>query len=133
MFPIGQAAERSGVAIETIRYYEREGIVPKPDRTASGRRTYSEGDIARLRFVKRCRDLGFPIPGAKSLLGLTDGSHKSCSTAQSIAAKHLTDVQDKMADLKRMERALIEMIRLCDGNDEQCPILDHLLSESGER
>jgi len=129
MFPIGQAAQRSGVTIETIRYYEREGIVPKPDRTASGRRAYSEGDIARLRFVKKCRNLGFPISGARSLLGLTDGSETSCATAQTIASKHLADVQHKMAELKRMEKALVEMIRLCDGNDGHCPILGHLLSE----
>ncbi|MDA4848897.1 MerR family transcriptional regulator [Hoeflea poritis] len=132
MISIGQAAERSGVTIETIRYYEREGIVPKPDRTASGRRTYSERGVARLRFVKRCRELGFPIPGAKSLLGLTDGSQKNCATAQTIASKHLKDVQDKMVDLKSMESALIEMIRLCDGNDDECPILNHLLSEREE-
>ena len=133
MFLIGQAAQRSGVTIETIRYYEREGIVPKPDRTSSGRRIYSEGDIARLRFVKRCRDLGFPISGAKSLLGLTDGSHSSCASAQTIASEHLTDVQGKMADLKRMESALIEMIELCGSGDEPCPILEHLLSEREEQ
>lgn len=129
MYPIGQAAERSGVTIETIRYYEREGIVPKPDRTASGRRTYTESDIARLRFVKRCRDLGFPVSSAKSLLGLTDGSQTSCTTAQSIATSHLVDVKGKMSDLKRMESALVEMIDLCGIGDEPCPILEHLLSD----
>ena len=62
MHPIGAASTMSGVNIETIRYYEREGIVPRTARTAAGHRVYGDADIARLRFVKRCRDLGFPIP-----------------------------------------------------------------------
>ncbi|MCP4998568.1 MAG: helix-turn-helix domain-containing protein [Hyphomicrobiales bacterium] len=129
MYPSGEAAVRSGVLIETIRYYEREGIVPKPDRTASGRRTYSDVDIARLRFVKRCRDLGFPTPDVRSLLGLTDGSQSTCSAAQQIAARHLSDVRNKIADLRGMESSLEKMMELCSQGDAVCPILDQLLSE----
>ena len=128
MYSIGVAAERSGVMIETIRYYEREGIVPRPDRSPAGRRVYTDDGIARLRFVKRCRDLDFPIPEARSLLGLTDGSQASCSSAHSIAKEHLQLVQGKIADLKRMETALEDLIELCSNDDGVCPILHELLS-----
>lgn len=128
MYSIGVAAQRSGVMIETIRYYEREGIVTKPDRTSAGRRVYSDDGIARLRFVKRCRDLGFPMSEAKSLLSLTDGSQASCSSACAIADDHLRLVRDKIADLKRMEAALGELIEQCSDADGACPILEELLS-----
>ncbi|MGB7242767.1 MAG: MerR family transcriptional regulator, partial [Sulfitobacter sp.] len=72
MFTIGKASEQSGVNVETIRYYEREGIVPKPGRSAGGRRLYSNDEIAKLRFVRRCRDLGFPIAIIQTFLSLTD-------------------------------------------------------------
>lgn len=71
MHTIGIAAKLSGVNIETIRYYKRGGVVPNPERTASGRRVYDKESVSRLRFVKRCRELGFPIPEIKSLLALT--------------------------------------------------------------
>ena len=126
---IGHAASKSGVNIETIRYYEREGIVPKPDRTSAGRRSYSDEDIARLRFIRRCRDLGFPIPDAKSLLGLTDGSQSNCATAGSIAENHLKEVKLKIEALRRMEAALTDMTKKCGANNQKCPVLDELLSD----
>lgn len=129
MYPISIAAEQSGVKIETIRYYEREGIVAKPSRSASGRRTYTKDEISRLRFVKRCRDLGFPIPEAKSLLGLTDGSQESCTSARQIAKEHLHLVRDKIDNLMRMQTSLEELITLCADDDSPCPIVDELLSE----
>ncbi|MEP3274785.1 MAG: helix-turn-helix domain-containing protein [Stappiaceae bacterium] len=128
MFSIGIAAERSGVMIETIRYYEREGIVPKPGRSTSGRRIYTDDEIARLRFVKRCRDLGFAIPDAKSLLGLTDGSQDRCSSARTIAEKHLQSVQKKIRDLMQMEQSLADLVTRCSDDDEDCPIISELLS-----
>lgn len=129
MYPISIAAEQSGVKIETIRYYERAGIVAKPSRSSSGRRSYTSNEISRLRFVKRCRDLGFPIPEAKSLLGLTDGSQESCSSARSIAQEHLHLVQNKIDDLIKMQAALEGLITLCSDNEGACPILGELLSE----
>lgn len=129
MFGIGEAAVQSGVMIETIRYYERQSIVTKPGRTAAGRRVYTKDDIARLRFVKRCRDLGFPIPEIKSLLGLTDGSQANCSSARIIAHQHLQLMQTKISDLKRMQTALEGLVKLCVNEDDTCPILTELLSE----
>lgn len=129
MYPISVAAEQSGVMIETIRYYEREGIVPKPDRTGSGRRVYSNDDISRLRFVKRCRDLGFAIPDAKSLLELAVGSQNSCAVAGAIAQDHLNDVKAKIEALRSMEEALIEMTEQCSVGSRKCTVLDRLLSD----
>ena len=126
---IGHAARKSGVGIETIRYYEREGIVPKPDRTSAGRRSYRDEDIARLRFIRRCRDLGFTIPNAKSLLGLTDGSQSNCTTAGSIAENHLKEVKLKIEVLRRMEGALTDMTKKCSAKNQKCPVLDELLSD----
>jgi len=128
MYPIGRASELSGVLIETIRYYEREGVVPKPDRTASGRRVYSDSDIGRLRFIKRCRDLGFSMVEARSLLGLTGESHLNCTNARDIAARHLAGIRTKIAELNRMDLALNQLIERCDQNDRRCPLLDELLS-----
>ena len=79
MFTIGKASEQSGVNIETIRYYEREGIVPKPGRSAGGRRLYSSDEIAKLRFVRRCRDLGFPISNIQTFLSLTPQDFRPAS------------------------------------------------------
>ena len=129
MLAIGEASKRSGVGIETIRYYEREGVIPRPQRTNSGRRTYADRDIAQLRFVKRCRDLGFPIRDSKSLLALTDGSQSNCSLAGSIAQNHLDDVKAKIKDLRRMEAALVQMTKQCSFENEKCPVLDQLLAD----
>ena len=129
MYPISIASERSGVSIETIRYYEREGIVSKPDRTTSGRRSYSDDDIAQLRFIRRCRDLGFQIADAKSLLGLADGSQSNCTVAGAIAANHLKEVKQKIVALRKMEAALADMTNQCSADNNHCPVLDELLSD----
>ena len=129
MHTIGTAAKLSGVNIETIRYYERVGVVPPPGRTASGRRVYDTESVSRLRFVKRCRELGFPIPEIKSLLGLTYGSPTSCAQAREIGDAHLAAVHEKIRDLKRMERALSDLIELCGNGERECPMLKQLFAE----
>ncbi|WP_075996035.1 MerR family transcriptional regulator [Salaquimonas pukyongi] len=129
MLAIGKAAELSGVNIETIRYYEREGVVPKPERTVSGRRIYSKADIDRLRFIKRCRELGLPICEAKSLLGLAGKKKLNCASARSIATDHLSVVRRKIVELGRMETALQNLIVQCEENDRNCPIIDELLAD----
>ena len=96
MFAIGDASEQSGVNVETIRYYEREGIVPKPERTAAGRRSYTRDDIAKLRFVKRCRDLGFPIAIIQTFLSLSAEQGRSCGEVKSLAEDHLTEIDAKI-------------------------------------
>lgn len=129
MHTIGMAAELSGVNIETIRYYEREGVVPHPERTASGRRIYDDESISRLRFVKRCRELGFPIPEIKSLLGLKYGSPTSCVQAHEIGGAYLAAVHEKIRDLKRMERAFSDLVEPCGNGNRECPMLKQLFAE----
>ena len=129
MHTIGAAAKLSGVNIETIRYYEREGVVPKAERTASGRRVYDDDQVSRLRFVKRCRELGFPIPEVKSLLALTRGAPSSCSEAREIGETHLLSVRERIADLQRMERALADLVQLCGTGKRECPMLRRLFAD----
>jgi MerR family mercuric resistance operon transcriptional regulator len=129
MYAIGEAARQSGVTIETIRYYEREGIVPPPDRSASGRRLYDTAGIARLRFVKRCRDLGFPIAEIRTLLVLSNADGNACSDVRGISERHLSDVRAKIADLTRLESALESLIEQCNRGERQCPALRRLFTD----
>lgn len=96
MVAIGEASRLSGVSIETIRYYEREGIISKAGRTQSGRRAYSDAEISELRFIKRCRDLGFSIHDAVALRNLADAPSDACETVEQLGRKHLSDVRAKL-------------------------------------
>ena len=130
MRSIGAASTMSGVNIETIRYYEREGIVPRADRTPSGRRLYGDADIARLRFVKRCRDLGFPIPDIRTLLDLSAGNGAPCANVKVLGERHLRGVRRKLDELGKLEHALAELVRRCDAGRTDCPMLERLLADS---
>ena len=123
---IGQLAQRSGVSIETIRYYERIGLLPVAVR--QGRyRSYDGTDVARLSFIRRSRELGFSIKEVRALLDLAAGGHKSCTEARNLAAVHLRDVRSRVADLRRMERTLAATVRACDlGDDAGCPLIETL-------
>jgi len=124
--PIGELSRRTGCNIETIRYYERIGLLPSPARR--GRyRSYEPGDVARLGFVRRSRELGFTIEEIRALLGLAAGGHASCAEARHLAAAHLGDVRSRIADLRRMERVLAAAVRACDAGDSAgCPLIDTL-------
>lgn len=123
MIAIGEASRQSGVGIETIRYYEREGIVPKPARAANNRRLYSSGDVGRLRFLKNCRDLGFTLADAKVLLELSEHQHTDCRSAKEIAELHMFNVQKKVDELRRLEAALDELTSNCSNGNVDCPML----------
>jgi len=129
MFTIGKASEQSGVNIETIRYYEREGIVPKPGRSAGGRRLYSSEEIAKLRFVRRCRDLGFPISIIQTFLSLTMQSDRSCGEVKAIAENHLSEITAKIENLMRLREALLSLSKNCDDGTAACPMLDALMKD----
>ncbi len=128
MVAIGEAARRSGVGIETIRYYEREGIVPSPPRASNGRRDYPDALIANLRFIKRCRDLGFPLREAKGLLALSQGDQVNCQDVQNIGHAQLGEVRTKIGELKLLEAALVELTSNCENGSTSCPMLDRLRS-----
>jgi MerR family mercuric resistance operon transcriptional regulator len=125
-FSIGELARRTGCNIETIRYYERIGLIPEPPRR--GRyRSYASNDAGQLGFVRRSRELGFAIAEVRALLTLAAGGHASCAQARDLAASHLRDVQSRIADLRRMERVLSDTVRACDaGDDTGCPLIDAL-------
>ncbi len=129
MFTIGKASEQSGVNIETIRYYEREGIVPKPGRSAGGRRLYSSAEIAKLRFVRRCRDLGFPISIIQTFLSLTAQKGRSWGEAKTMAEDHLGEINAKIENLTRLREALLSLSKNCDDGTAACPMLDALMKD----
>jgi MerR family mercuric resistance operon transcriptional regulator len=123
---IGELSRRTGCNIETIRYYERIGLMPAPPRR--GRyRSYSGDDVGRLGFVRRARELGFTLDEVGALLALAAGGQASCPEVRDLAASHLQDVRARIADLKRMERVLAGSVRACDaGQDPGCPLIHAL-------
>lgn len=129
MFAIGQASQQSGVNIETIRYYEREGVVPKPGRSAAGRRLYSADEIAKLRFVKRCRDLGFPIPIIQTFLSFSEREDRACGEVKTLAEDHLAEIDAKIENLRRLREALLSLSKNCDDGTAACPMLDTLMKD----
>src|SRR5215472_14872802 len=128
---IGELSRRTGCNIETIRYYERIGLIPPPPRR--GRyRSYGAGDVGRLGFVRRARELGFTLDEVRALLGLAAGGGGACAEVQSLAASHLREVRRRIADLRRMERALAAAVRDCDaGEDPECPLIEALYASGG--
>jgi len=124
---IGELSTRTGVNIETIRYYERIGLTPAPPRKNGRRRIYDESHVRRLRFVRRSRGLGFALDDIRTLLVLADRGEQACSETKEMTLRHLADVRGKIASLRKLERALREMTDACrPGRQSSCPILDAL-------
>lgn len=128
-FSIGRLSERTGVNIETIRYYEKIGLLPPPPRTEGGHRLYPERHLRRLVFIRRSRELGFTLDEIRNLLGLVEGGH-ACGDVKNAALAHLRNIREKIADLRRMERTLADTAALCEGGSApDCPIVDVLSGE----
>lgn len=124
-----ELARRAGCNLETIRYYEKIGMMPDPPRSASGYRIYDEGHASRLRFILRARELGFALDEIRGLLALVDGGTQTCAVVKERTELHLADVRNKIADLKRIEHALATTAAQCTGNEvPDCPILDALIA-----
>ena len=124
---IGAIATRTGVNIETVRYYERIGIVPKPSRTEGGRRIYTAAHEQRLTFIRRSRELGFSLDEVRALLALAEGGNQNCADVYGLSVRHLDEVQQKIADLRRMEHVLKLMVAACAlGTLPRCPIIESL-------
>lgn len=123
---IGALSEATGVHIETIRYYEKIGLAPKPPRSSGGRRVYDEEHRRRLVFIRRARELGFGLDDIRSLLGLADET-PSCADVYALTERHLDGVRAKIADLKRLEQTLSRMAKDCDqSKTPDCPIIEAL-------
>lgn len=126
MVEIGEASRQSGVGIETIRFWEREGIIPRPNRQANNRRQYSAADIGRLRFVRTCRDLGFPPTEARALLDLSMRRDGDCAAVKAMAERQIASIRDRIVALTALEAALVEMSGNCDRGQITCPMLMQL-------
>jgi MerR family mercuric resistance operon transcriptional regulator len=125
--PIGELARKSEVNIETIRFYEKQGILPDPARTESGRRIYDQDDVKRLSFIHRCRGLGFSLKEIESLLSLVDDGDYTCKEVREITASHAQDVKQKISALRKMESVLDAMVERCGKGDvPECPIIEEL-------
>lgn len=128
-YAIGEISRETGVNIETIRYYERIGIMPKPDRTRGGNRQFNHDQLKRLSFIKRCRELGFSIEEIRTLLQMVDRADFTCGEVHTMTIDHLNTVKKKVSDLRRLEKALRSMADECSKGDvPDCPIIDTLFS-----
>ena len=126
-FTRGDLARATGCNIETIRYYEKTGLLPDPPRTAVGYRIYSAAHATRLRFILRARELGFSMEDIRGLLGLGDGTAPTCAEVKERTERHLADVRAKIADLRRIEKVLSVTAARCSGEDvPDCPVLETL-------
>ena len=126
-FPIGALASESGVNIETIRYYEKAGVMPKPGRSTGGYRLYTAEHLKRLTFIRRGRELGFTLDDLRGLLRLVDGHNYTCSEVRALTLDHVAGIRRKIADLKRLERVMTDISSRCSGKGiPDCPIIDAL-------
>ena len=126
-FTIGVVSKRSGVKVETIRYYEQEGLLPEPPRSEGGHRQYDERHLRRLTFVRRSRELGFSVAQIRGLLALVDQKTYTCAQVKGLTLEHLVDVRKKISDLRSMEGVLDAMASHCEGGlVPDCPIIDSL-------
>lgn len=125
-FTIGELARLTGASIETIRYYERIGLLPRPPRTGGGRRAFGAESVTTLTFVRRCREFGFSLDDVRALLGQRK-AQPCCSNVKSIAERHLETVRAKLRDLTEMEAHLARLVGQCQGDGaSECAVLDAL-------
>ena len=130
---IGALSTRTGVNIETIRFYERIGILAKPPRSAAGHRIYRQEQLMRLGFVRRSRELGFSLDEVRRLLQLVDGARYTCAEVKAITLDHLAEVRSKIADLRRLETTLAAVAGKCRGGKvPDCPIVEALFDPRTE-
>lgn len=130
---IGQVARQAGVGVETVRFYERQGLLNEPPRRESGYRQYEEDVVARLRFIKRAKELGFSLKEIKELLALRVDPTTTCREVKEQAEAKIADIEGKIASLLRMKKALVKLTAVCRGQGptSECPILEALEKEEG--
>ena len=123
---IGEVAKRSEVGIETIRYYERQGLLAEPQRRPSGYRQYDESVLARLQFIRRAKELGFTLAEVKELVGLWYDTETRCEHVRARAERKVEDIESKICSLQKMKRSLKKLITTCQATDsiDDCPLMD---------
>lgn len=132
---IGEVAERAEVGIETVRFYEREGLIDEPPRGRSGYRQFPESVISRLLFIKQAKELGFTLNEIKELLSLRLDPETTCADVKQRAKAKIADIDDKMRSLRRMKKVLAELTESCSGRGpvDECPILEALDPQERKR
>jgi Hg(II)-responsive transcriptional regulator len=124
---IGEAASRAGVNVETLRYYERRGLLREPDRQSSGYRSYGEDAVRVVRFIKRAQELGFTLTDVEGLLRLADGEGpESCREVRTLATAKIEDMDRRIATLKAMRASLVALVQTCNrrGSKRECPLIE---------
>src|SRR2546425_6482661 len=128
---IGALSKHTGTNIETIRYYERVGLLPAPTRSSGGYRLYGTDHLKRLNFVRRARALGFSVAEVRKLLRLADQKRRPCAEVRVVAKAHLQDVKAKIADLRQMERVLKDTVARGEaGSGAHCPMIAALYTDT---
>ena len=128
---IGRLSAATGVKVETIRYYERAGLIAPPARTGGNYRSYAPDDVARLGFIRRTRDLGFSLEEIRALLDLSAERDRDCGEIDKLASEHLAEVDRKIADLTALRRQLSSAIATCAGGTvAECRILEAFSAEN---
>ncbi len=123
----GKLAKLAKVNAETIRYYEKAGLMPFPPRSAGGHRVYGQPHVKRLAFIRRCRELGFNLEEIRGFLALVDGGKYTCGEVLQLTQAHISDIQLKIRDLQKMKKTLTEISKQCSGKQApECPIVDTL-------
>jgi len=124
---IGEAAAATGVSAKMIREYERSGLIPPAQRTFAGYRLYNDADLHRLRFIKRARNLGFPMKRIAVLLGLWNDRSRASADVKALALQHAGELRARIAEMQAMQRTLEDLARKCHGDGRpECPILEEL-------
>jgi len=126
----GELARRSGCHIETVRFYEKQGLLPAPPRTGGGHRDYGPDHLRRLVFVRRARELGFTLDQIRGLLALVDGGTLTCAEVRARTIAHVDEIRRKIDDLRVLERTLVDVAARCSGDAvPECPVIDALFRE----
>lgn len=132
-YAIGDLSRQTGTKVETIRWYERDGTMPPPARTAGGRRAYTQAHLDRLAFIRHARELGFPLDDVRALLRLSDEPDRPCVEADGIARGHLDAVRSRIARLQALEAELERMVDACGhGKVAECRVIQVLASLTHE-
>lgn len=128
MYSIGDVAKATGIKVPTIRFYEQEGLLPAPPRTASGRRVYSDAEVRRLSFIRHARALGFELDDIRSLLDLSDRPDRPCDIADAIATRHLKEVEERLRQLEALRSELSRIVKSCGGArvSRECRVIEAL-------
>ena len=128
IYSIGQVAKQSGISVETIRYYEKEGLLKEPERKESGYRQYKQEAIARLSFIQQAKELGFSLKEIGELLSIRSDENNVCNEVKQLAQEKLDNIESKLKLLQRMRKSLKKLVADCPGQAplNECPILDAL-------